>query len=116
LIIECSLTSAILLSGKAITSNGGITLTEAHNHLGDPDNVQLKRIQGVVQKQALSSKAPPRGIIASALQGMPEYSTSLIRRSFVGRNIRKIRHVAKLEPPNPKSLEELKVSYFFQNM
>uniref|UniRef100_A0A915EN38 Uncharacterized protein n=1 Tax=Ditylenchus dipsaci TaxID=166011 RepID=A0A915EN38_9BILA len=45
-----------------------------------------------------------------------QHSKSLIRRSLTSRNIRNIRHEAHLEPPNPKSLKDLKVPKEFTKL
>uniref|UniRef100_A0A915EI87 OTU domain-containing protein n=1 Tax=Ditylenchus dipsaci TaxID=166011 RepID=A0A915EI87_9BILA len=84
-------------------------MTQKHNHFGDKSRVDLKRMQGNVQEQAISSKEAPRAILGRAIESVDEDSRPLIRRSYVARNIRYIRHTAKLEPANPKTLQDLKI-------
>jgi len=100
----------VIFSGRAVTFDGGANETTSHNHHGDKDRVERKRMQGRIQEEAMKSKEAPRSIIAKAIQEVPEEARPLIRRSLFGRNIRNIRHEAKLEPANPKTLKELVVS------
>uniref|UniRef100_A0A915E9C8 Uncharacterized protein n=1 Tax=Ditylenchus dipsaci TaxID=166011 RepID=A0A915E9C8_9BILA len=65
-----------------------VTMTQKHNHFGDKSRVDLKRMQGNVQEQAISSKEAPRAILGRAIESVDEDSRPLIRRSYVARNIR----------------------------
>jgi len=100
------------MSGRAVSFDGGVNVTTPHNHQGDKSQVDLKRMQGKVQTQAMVSKEAPRAIIGRAIQQVPEETKPLIRRSLLARIVRRRRHEAKLEPANPKTLKELVVSYF----
>uniref|UniRef100_A0A915E9P4 Uncharacterized protein n=1 Tax=Ditylenchus dipsaci TaxID=166011 RepID=A0A915E9P4_9BILA len=95
--------------GWAVTFDGNFELTAAHNHYGDEIRAEMKRFQGIVQKQAVSSKDPPRNIIGKALKEVSKEAWGRIRRSFAAKNIRSIRHENNLEPANPKSLQLLVV-------
>uniref|UniRef100_A0A915DWY1 FLYWCH-type domain-containing protein n=1 Tax=Ditylenchus dipsaci TaxID=166011 RepID=A0A915DWY1_9BILA len=55
-------------TGRAVTFDRKCEITSAHNHYGDKNHAEMKRFQGIVQKQALSSKDAPRSIIGSALK------------------------------------------------
>uniref|UniRef100_A0A915D041 MULE transposase domain-containing protein n=1 Tax=Ditylenchus dipsaci TaxID=166011 RepID=A0A915D041_9BILA len=100
--------------GKGLTCDGNFELTSAHHHYGDENRVEAKRFQGIVQKQALSSKELPRRVIGNALNKISKQAWGHIRRSFVANNIRNIRHENKLEPANPKNLQSLEVPKDFQ--
>uniref|UniRef100_A0A915CQS7 Uncharacterized protein n=1 Tax=Ditylenchus dipsaci TaxID=166011 RepID=A0A915CQS7_9BILA len=41
---------------RAVSSGIEATMTQKHNHFGDKSRVDLKRMQGNVQEQAISSK------------------------------------------------------------
>uniref|UniRef100_A0A915DZU5 Uncharacterized protein n=1 Tax=Ditylenchus dipsaci TaxID=166011 RepID=A0A915DZU5_9BILA len=71
-------------------------------------------MQGLVQKRARDSKDPPRTIIGNAIETVNDDTKPLIRRSLTARNIRNTRHVARLEPANPKSLAHLKIPKEFK--
>uniref|UniRef100_A0A915EUL0 FLYWCH-type domain-containing protein n=1 Tax=Ditylenchus dipsaci TaxID=166011 RepID=A0A915EUL0_9BILA len=107
-------TSNTKCGGKGLTSDDNVTLTLAHNHYGDENRIEAKRFQGIIQKQAVSSKELPRRIIGSALKEIPKQAWGHIRRSFVASNIRNIRHENKLEPGNPKNLQLLVVPIDFR--
>uniref|UniRef100_A0A915E8T6 Uncharacterized protein n=1 Tax=Ditylenchus dipsaci TaxID=166011 RepID=A0A915E8T6_9BILA len=84
-------------------------ITTAHNHLGDLTRDHLKKMQGEVQAEAISSKKPPRSIIAAKIRSLPETAKPFVLKSLLGRNIRNLRHEANLEPSNPKTLHDLKL-------
>uniref|UniRef100_A0A915EDJ3 Uncharacterized protein n=1 Tax=Ditylenchus dipsaci TaxID=166011 RepID=A0A915EDJ3_9BILA len=65
-------------------------------------------MQAAVQKKAKETKYQPRAIIGDSMELISQHSQPLIRRSLMAPNIRNIRHHENLEPPNPKSLQELK--------
>uniref|UniRef100_A0A915D2L1 FLYWCH-type domain-containing protein n=1 Tax=Ditylenchus dipsaci TaxID=166011 RepID=A0A915D2L1_9BILA len=50
-----------------------------HNHNGEKARVELKRMQGSLQKQAMESREAPRAIIGKAIQKVAEEAS----RSFV---------------------------------
>ena len=103
--------------GRVVTFEAGgqekIEITSKHNHEGDQTRVELKRLQGDVQEEAMKSKEVLRGILAGCLLTVPEDAEGFVDRSNVARNIRNIRHQAKLEPANSKSLDKLVVGVLF---
>uniref|UniRef100_A0A915EL79 FLYWCH-type domain-containing protein n=1 Tax=Ditylenchus dipsaci TaxID=166011 RepID=A0A915EL79_9BILA len=100
--------------GRAVSFSDGIQITAEHNHNGEKARVELKRMQGSLQKQAMESREAPRAIIGKAIQKVAEEARPLIRRSLMGRAIRRRRHEEKLEPANPKNLKELVIPKEFQ--
>uniref|UniRef100_A0A915E790 Uncharacterized protein n=1 Tax=Ditylenchus dipsaci TaxID=166011 RepID=A0A915E790_9BILA len=97
----------LFANGRAVTFNGKLSVTAEHNHLGESARVELKRLQGVVQRKAVLSKEAPRSIVADCIAGVSEEAKPLVRRSLLARNIRSIRNEENLEPANPKNLHEL---------
>uniref|UniRef100_A0A915DHM7 Ubiquitin-like protease family profile domain-containing protein n=1 Tax=Ditylenchus dipsaci TaxID=166011 RepID=A0A915DHM7_9BILA len=71
--------------GRAVTFDGNFELTAAHNHYGDEIRAEMKRFQGIVQKQAVSSKDPPRSIIGKALKEVSKEAWGRILRSFAAK-------------------------------
>uniref|UniRef100_A0A915EM68 Uncharacterized protein n=1 Tax=Ditylenchus dipsaci TaxID=166011 RepID=A0A915EM68_9BILA len=57
-----------LLESRAVSFNQSVKITAPHTHHGDKARVELKRMQGSVQKQAIDSRDPPRAIIGKAIQ------------------------------------------------
>uniref|UniRef100_A0A915DUW6 FLYWCH-type domain-containing protein n=1 Tax=Ditylenchus dipsaci TaxID=166011 RepID=A0A915DUW6_9BILA len=100
--------------GRAISTNSDAYNSKKHNHVGDKSRVDLKRMQGYVQEKSVSSKEPPRKILAEAIERTDEDSQPLIRRSLVTRNIRNHRHTARVEPANPQMLIDLKIPEAYQ--
>uniref|UniRef100_A0A915D4M1 FLYWCH-type domain-containing protein n=1 Tax=Ditylenchus dipsaci TaxID=166011 RepID=A0A915D4M1_9BILA len=101
-------------AGKAVTFNGNISTSGAHNHLPGWNRVELKRLQGIVQDKAMECKDMPRKIIGSSISSVSEEAQPFIRRSLLARNIRNIRHEAKQEPSNPKNIQELLIPNSFK--
>uniref|UniRef100_A0A915EGY5 Uncharacterized protein n=1 Tax=Ditylenchus dipsaci TaxID=166011 RepID=A0A915EGY5_9BILA len=66
-----------------------------------------------VQAETISSKKPPRSIIAAKIRSLPETAEPFVRKSLLGRNIPNLRHEADLDPSNPKTLHDLKDFFDF---
>uniref|UniRef100_A0A915DI14 Uncharacterized protein n=1 Tax=Ditylenchus dipsaci TaxID=166011 RepID=A0A915DI14_9BILA len=79
----------LFVTGRAVNFNGKLSVTAEHNHLGDSARVELKRLQGVVQRKAVLSKEAPRSIVADCIAGVSEEAKPLVRRSLLARNIRR---------------------------
>jgi len=80
----------LVLLGKAILKDNNFHITVEHNHPGNQANVQLLRFEDTIRTEAQRSRDPPRRIIATILQQVPQFVRPIVRRSNVSRNIRRI--------------------------
>uniref|UniRef100_A0A915E2P1 Uncharacterized protein n=1 Tax=Ditylenchus dipsaci TaxID=166011 RepID=A0A915E2P1_9BILA len=65
---------------RAVSSGTEATMTQKTQSFRDKSRVDLKRMQGNVQEQAISSKEAPRAILRRAIESVDEDSRPLIRR------------------------------------